>query len=57
MSRETRRVWWKLASAKPENRSRAPLALIGGAKAEPLKANGEASGAISVAACGHAYHC
>jgi len=31
------------------------LALIGGAQAEPFKADGEASGAISVAACGHAY--
>ena len=29
MSRETRRVWWKLVSAKPENRSRS-IGLPGG---------------------------
>jgi len=44
MSRETRRFWQELAYAKTKNRSRDPLALIGGAQAVPFKANGEASG-------------
>jgi len=52
MSRETRRFWRELAYAKTENRSWAPLALIGGAQAEPFKANGEASGVDKLTACG-----